>query len=59
MKVGERECFRVESGVKQGYIMSPRLFNMYERYKNVDGEDGSEVYGGREMVEIACFLLCR
>ena len=29
VKRGERQCFRIISGVRQGYIMSPRLFNVY------------------------------
>ena len=26
---GESEWFRIDSGVRQGYIMSPWLFNVY------------------------------
>ena len=26
---GKNECFRIDSGVRQVYIMSPRLFNEY------------------------------
>ena len=26
---GESECFRINSGMRQGYIMSPWLFNVY------------------------------
>ena len=29
VKGGERECFRTNSGVTQGCIMSPWLFNVY------------------------------
>ena len=29
VKVGESACFRIESGVRQGCFMSPRLFNVY------------------------------
>ena len=25
----ESECFRIESGVSQGYVISPWLFNVY------------------------------
>ena len=29
VKGGESECFRIDSGVRQGCIMSPWLFNVY------------------------------
>ena len=29
IKGGESEQFRIDSGVRQGYIMSPWLFNVY------------------------------
>ena len=29
LKGGESQCFRIESGVRQGCIMSPWLFNVY------------------------------
>ena len=29
MKEGESECFRIESGVRQGCGMSPSLLNVY------------------------------
>ena len=29
MTGGESECFRIDSGVKQGCIMSPKLFNVH------------------------------
>ena len=29
VKVGEGEQFRIDCGVRQGYIMSPWLFNLY------------------------------
>ena len=29
VKVGESEWFRIDSGVRQGFIMSPWLFNVY------------------------------
>ena len=45
--------------VRQGFIMSPWLFNIY-----MDGvmklvKEESEIYGGRERVEIAWTLVCR
>ena len=40
------EGFRVESGVRQDYIMSPWLFNVYMdgvmKGENGDGEEGIE-----------------
>ena len=43
VKGGESERFRIDSGVKQGCIMPPWLFNVY-----VDGDrkEGSEIPGG-------------
>ena len=29
VKGGETECFRIDSGVRKGFIMSPWLFNVY------------------------------
>ena len=29
VKRSESKCFRIDSGVRQGYIISPWLFNMY------------------------------
>ena len=29
VKGGESECFRIDSGVRQGCIMGPWLFNVY------------------------------
>ena len=40
---GESGQFRIDSGVRQGYIMSPWLFNVY-----MEGvmKEGSEIPGG-------------
>ena len=40
VKGGERECFRINSGVRQGCIMSPWLFNVYMDVVMKDEEDG-------------------
>ena len=57
------EGFRIDSGVKQGCFMSPWPFNVYEcndeSSENRNGEDGSEISGGGETVEIACPLVCK
>ena len=51
VKGGENECFRIDSWVRQGCIMSPWLFNLYMGavMKEVKVWDG-------ERVEIACPL---
>ena len=53
VKGSERKYFKTESGVRQGCIMSPWLFNVYtdamiKKNGNEDEEGGSEVSGGRE-----------
>ena len=40
VKGGESECFRIDSGVRQGCIMSPWLFNVY--METVTKEEGRE-----------------
>ena len=44
VKGGESECLRINSGVKQGCIMSPRLFSIcidaVMNGENGDGEEG-------------------
>ena len=62
VKGGESEGFRIESGVRQGCIMSPQLFNVYMdgvMKEDGDGKDGIELQGGWERVEIAWPLVCR
>ena len=43
------ERFRIDSRVRQGYIISPCLFNVY---MEGDGKDGSEIHGADERMEI-------
>ena len=35
------------------------IYTVIKKGENGDGEDGSEIYGGRERVEIAWPLVCR
>ena len=54
----ESERFRIDSGVRQRYIMSPWMFNVYmnggmKEVKMGMGRRGSELPGGWERVEIA------
>ena len=66
-KEGEGECFRIDRGVRQGYIMSfppPLAFQCIygpsdEGGENGDGEEGSEISGRGKRVEIACPLVYR
>ena len=51
----ESECFRIDSGVRQGYIMSPWLLNVY---MDVVMKEVNEISGGKR-VEIAWPLVCR
>ena len=39
VKVGESECFRIDSGVIHDYTLSPRFFNVY---MNAVLKEGSE-----------------
>ena len=56
VKWGESEWFRIDSGVRQGCIMSPQLVNVH-----MDGvmKEGSELPRGWERVESAWPLVCR
>ena len=40
VKGGESECFRIDSGVRQGCIMCPWLFNVYMDGSDEIGENG-------------------
>ena len=40
VKGGEKECFRIDSGVRQGCIMSPCLFNIYMDSVSDEGNRG-------------------
>ena len=58
VKGGESERFRIDTGVRQGCIISPWLFNVYmdavmKGVKMGDGKEGSEIHGRWERVEIA------
>ena len=60
VKGGESECFRIKSGVRQGCIISPWLFNVYFEVVEV------KIWMGRKSVrfeerrvEIAWPLVCR
>ena len=51
----ESERFRIDSGVRQGCIMSPCIFNVYmdgvmKKVKMRNGKEGSELHGGYERV---------
>ena len=61
VKGGESEWFRIGSGARQGYIISPWLFNVYMDgvMKEVNGKDGSEIPGGWKRMEIAWPLVYR
>ena len=58
VKGGVSERFRIDSGVRQGCIISPWLFNVYmdavmKEVKMGMEEDRSNISGRRERVEIA------
>ena len=53
IKGGVSEQFRIDSGVRQGCIMSPWLFNVYMDGVMKKGKEGNELPGGWERVEIA------
>ena len=60
VKRGKSECFRINSGVRQGCIMSLWLFiDAVMRDENVDGEEGSDISGGGKRVESAWPPVCR
>ena len=55
VKGGESERYRIYSGVRQGCIMSPWLFNSCseEGGEDGDGKERSEIPGGWERVKSA------
>ena len=59
---GEKEQFRIDSGVRQGCTMSPWLFNIYmdgvmKEGKHGDGKDRSEIPGIWERLKITLPLV--
>ena len=56
-----KECFKIESGVKQGCALSlQRVYGCSdERSESGDGNYGSNVSGGGKRVEIAWSLICK
>ena len=64
VKVGESEWFRIYSRVRQGCIIFPLAVQCIYGWKDKGGEDGdgnegSELHGGWERVDIAWPLLYR
>ena len=57
VKGGESECLRIDSGVRQECIMSPRLFNVYMDAVTKELKSGMGRRGVRR-VEIAWPLVC-
>ena len=55
VKGGEIEWFRIYSGIREGFIMSPWLFNIYMDgvIKEVKMVMEGEISGGWERVEIS------
>ena len=55
VKGGEIERFRIYSGIREGFIMSPWLFNIYMDgvIKEVKMVMEGEISGGWERVEIS------
>ena len=57
---GESECFRIDSGVRQGCIISLALQCIYGCSSvNGDREEGSEVFGEQQRVEFSWPLVCK
>ena len=63
VKGGKSECFRINSGVRQGCIMSPWLFNVYMdavmREVKIGMGRRRERFQEEGRVEIAWLLVCR
>ena len=61
---GESECFMIDRGLRKQVYHVRVAFqctygSSYEGDKNGDREDGSEISGGGERVEISCSLVCK
>ena len=61
IKGGESEQFKIDSGVRQVYIISSCLFNGRSDLgdKGGDGKEGNEIPGEGERVKTTLPLLCR
>ena len=58
LRLCKRKCFRIDSGVRQMLNHVPFAFQCVygcsdKKSENGDGENGSDISGGRERVEIA------
>ena len=62
VKGGESECFRINSGMRQGCIMFPLAlqctYGCSNEGENGDGEERSEIPGGGKREGVAWLLVC-
>ena len=61
VKEGESALFRIGSGMRQGCVISPWIFNgrIDERGETRYGKEGNEISIGRERVQITWPLACK
>ena len=58
VKGGESHCFRINSSVRQGCIMSTWLFNVYmDGVENGDGEEESDISRGKRVEIASCMQM--